>query len=68
MWSFDSEDYTRRDPNDLIERCAPTAIGAGDVVLFHEEQTWTCAALPKIVERLRTAGFEFSTMADLFDA
>ncbi len=68
MWSFDSEDYTRRDPNDLIERCSPTAIAAGDVVLFHEEQTWTCAALPKIVEQLRTAGFEFATMADLFDA
>ena len=68
MWSFDSEDYTRRDPAELIARCTPTAIGAGDVVLFHEEQAWTNAALPSIVEQLRNVGFEFATMADLFDA
>jgi peptidoglycan-N-acetylglucosamine deacetylase len=68
MWSFDSQDYTIRQPDDLVKRCTPTAIGPGEVMLFHEEQDWTYAALPDIVARLRGAGYEFATMADLFGA
>ena len=68
MWSFDSEDYTRREPADLIARCTSPAIQPGEVVLFHEEQAWTYAALPAIVKQLRDDGYEFATMADLFGA
>jgi peptidoglycan/xylan/chitin deacetylase (PgdA/CDA1 family) len=68
MWSFDSEDYSRREPADLIARCTPAAIKPGEVVLFHEEQAWTYAALPAIVKQLRDDGYEFATMADLFGA
>jgi peptidoglycan-N-acetylglucosamine deacetylase len=68
MWSFDSQDYTIRQPAQLVKRCTPTAIGPGEVMLFHEEQDWTYDALPDIVARLRGAGYEFATMADLFGA
>jgi peptidoglycan/xylan/chitin deacetylase (PgdA/CDA1 family) len=66
MWSFDSYDYTTKDPAALVKHCAPGEIVAGDVVLFHEGQTWTLEALPIIVQALQAAGLECVTMHDLF--
>ncbi len=64
LWSVDSCDYDDRDPDSLVARCA--AATAGDVLLFHEGQDWTVAALPRIVDALRAAGLECVTMHDLF--
>lgn len=66
MWSVDSCDYSERDPETLADRCAPGAVRSGDVVLFHEGQDWTLAALPRIVTALHAAGLECVTMQDLF--
>jgi peptidoglycan/xylan/chitin deacetylase (PgdA/CDA1 family) len=66
LWSFDACDYTEHDAAKLVERCAPEHIAAGDVLLFHEGQEWTLAALPAIVSGLHAAGFECVTMHDLF--
>ena len=65
MWSFDSHDYEVHDPDELVARCAPENIAPGDVLLFHEGQQWTLDALPRIVERLRGAGYELVTMAEM---
>ncbi len=65
MWSFDSHDYEVHDPDELVTRCAPENIAPGDVLLFHEGQQWTLDALPRIVERLRGAGYELVTMAEM---
>ena len=66
LWSFDSNDYEVKDPDELVRRCDPAAIAPGEVLLFHEGQRWTIDALPGIVGNLRDAGFECVTMADLF--
>ncbi len=66
LWSVDSCDYTEHDPARLAERCAPDHVRAGDVVLFHEGQEWTLAALPSIVAALHASGVECVTMHDLF--
>lgn len=66
LWSFDSLDHTLQDPAALAERCAPSAMAPGEVILMHEGQRWTVDALPRIVGGLRDAGFECVTMADLF--
>jgi peptidoglycan/xylan/chitin deacetylase (PgdA/CDA1 family) len=66
MWSVDSCDYVEKDPAALAERCGPRAIGAGDVILFHEGQEWTLDALPQIVTGLQASGLECVTMHDLF--
>jgi peptidoglycan/xylan/chitin deacetylase (PgdA/CDA1 family) len=66
MWSIDSFDYNHRDPGKLAETCSPKAVGPGDVLLFHEGQEWTLAALPAIVTGLHAAGLECVTMHDLF--
>lgn len=64
MWSLDSGDWETRDPDEVARRSLTA--GAGDVILLHEGQEWTLAALPRIVHGLRDAGFELVTMADLF--
>jgi peptidoglycan/xylan/chitin deacetylase (PgdA/CDA1 family) len=66
LWSIDSKDYAHQDPEDVVARCTPDRIAPGDVVLFHEGQRWTLEALPRIVDDLRTAGYECVTMVDLF--
>jgi len=66
MWSLDSRDHTTRDERELVRRCAPDRVRGGEVLLFHEGQPWTLAALPRIVHRLRAAGYELVTMHDLF--
>jgi peptidoglycan/xylan/chitin deacetylase (PgdA/CDA1 family) len=66
MWSVDSRDHTDRDPVVLAQRCAPGKVGPGDVLLFHEGQTWTLEALPRIVRALQAGGYELVTMHDLF--
>jgi len=66
MWSVDSCDYTERDPARLEARCAPSEVAPGDVLLFHEGQDWTLAALPRIVTALHDDGYELVTMHDLF--
>ena len=66
LWSVDSCDYTEHDPVRLAERCAPDRVRPGDVVLFHEGQEWTLAALPRIVAALHGSGLECVTMHDLF--
>jgi peptidoglycan/xylan/chitin deacetylase (PgdA/CDA1 family) len=66
LWSLDSHDYEERDPAALAARCTADKVRPGEVMLFHEGQQWTLDALPRIVEQLRIAGYEFSTMSDLY--
>jgi peptidoglycan/xylan/chitin deacetylase (PgdA/CDA1 family) len=68
LWSVDSHDYEDRDPAVLAARCTADRIRGGDVMLFHEGQSWTLEALPRIVEQLRGAGYELVTMYDLYAA
>lgn len=68
MWSLDSLDYDDKDPAAIAQRCGPDKITPGEVLLFHEGQPWTLAALPQIVAGLHAAGYECVTMHDLFAA
>jgi peptidoglycan/xylan/chitin deacetylase (PgdA/CDA1 family) len=66
MWSVDSMDHNEHDPERLAENCSPAKVGPGDVILFHEGQSWTLQALPRIVAALHASGLECVTMHDLF--
>jgi peptidoglycan/xylan/chitin deacetylase (PgdA/CDA1 family) len=66
MWSIDSLDHTEKDPAKLAETCGPSNVGPGDVILFHEGQTWTNDALPRIIASIHASGLECVTMHDLF--
>lgn len=66
LWSVDSNDHEERDPAAIAEACSPGRVTGGDVLLFHEGQTWTLDALPRIVGALHASGLECVTMHDLF--
>jgi peptidoglycan/xylan/chitin deacetylase (PgdA/CDA1 family) len=67
LWSLDSDDARVRDPVGVVDRVSPGRVSAGEIVLLHEGQPWTLAALPPIFERLRGAGFELCTVAELLE-
>jgi peptidoglycan/xylan/chitin deacetylase (PgdA/CDA1 family) len=66
-WSIDSDDCRTQDPARVIAAVAPTRVQAGDIVLLHENQSWTLEALPSIVDGLRQAGLEFATVGEIVD-
>jgi peptidoglycan/xylan/chitin deacetylase (PgdA/CDA1 family) len=65
MWSLDSKDHDGAAPEVISARCGPDRVRPGEVLLFHEGQHETLAALPVVIDQLRRAGFAFVTMADL---
>lgn len=65
MWSLDSDDCRTEDPDHLRGRVSPASVGAGEVVLLHEEQAWTLDALPGMVRALRAAGYLFCTLSEI---
>lgn len=66
LWSVDSGDHSDPDPTRIAERCSPSVVTGGDVLLLHEGQSWTLEALPRIVSGLLASGLEAVTMHDLF--
>lgn len=65
LWSHDSLDAKVRDPEEICAQMAPSRLQNGDIVLMHEGQSWTLAALPRIVEALRADGFDLVTLGEM---
>ena len=65
LWSLDSCDYRDHDAETVINRLTPARLRSGEIILLHEGQAWTLAALPRILSNLRAAGFEMVTIEDL---
>jgi peptidoglycan/xylan/chitin deacetylase (PgdA/CDA1 family) len=65
MWSRDSDDCRTTSADQVAARVAPGAIQPGEIVLLHEGQSWTLAALPRILEALRAAGWQAVTVGEL---
>ena len=58
LWSRDSDDCRTSSPDDVVACLAPDALTPGEIVLLHETQTWTLAALPRALEALAAAGWQ----------
>lgn len=65
LWSLDSMDHSVKDASELAALTAPDKVRPGEILLFHDGQEWTLAALPRIVHQLRDAGFQLVTMGEL---
>ncbi|MGZ3416657.1 MAG: polysaccharide deacetylase family protein [Polyangiales bacterium] len=63
LWSLDSDDCRTQDSAVIAAKLSTAT--AGDIVLLHEGQSWTLAALPRIVEELRARGLEPGTVSDV---
>jgi peptidoglycan/xylan/chitin deacetylase (PgdA/CDA1 family) len=65
MWSLDTLDWKARDADELVGRLPPARLEAGEIVLLHEGEKVTLAALPRILANLQGAGFELVTLSEL---
>jgi peptidoglycan-N-acetylglucosamine deacetylase len=65
LWSLNSGDWTRHDPEEVAKPFTSRAAAGGDIVLLHEGQSWTMNALPTIVGELKKAGHELVTVSEL---
>jgi peptidoglycan/xylan/chitin deacetylase (PgdA/CDA1 family) len=68
LWSRDSDDCRTTSPDEVAARVAPDVVQPGDIVLLHESQVWTLAALPRILEGLARAGWETVPVGELLEA
>jgi len=65
MWSCDSLDAKTSSADAVVAALAPENVSPGDIVLLHEGQQWTLEALPRVVDRLRGAGYELCTVGEI---
>jgi|SoiMethySBSTD1v2_1073268.scaffolds.fasta_scaffold10507_3 peptidoglycan/xylan/chitin deacetylase (PgdA/CDA1 family) len=68
LWSRDSDDCRTSSADDLVARLAPDALVPGEIVLLHEGQEWTLAALPRVLEALARAGWRAVTVGEIIGA
>jgi peptidoglycan-N-acetylglucosamine deacetylase len=67
LWSRDSDDCRTSSPADVAARLAPDALTPGEIVLLHEAQDWTLAALPPALAALAAAGWQAVTVGEILE-
>jgi peptidoglycan-N-acetylglucosamine deacetylase len=65
LWSHNSGDWATARADDVTRAFEGPALPGGAIVLFHEGQTWTLEALPKVLSNLKEAGHELVTIGEL---
>ncbi|WP_093837156.1 polysaccharide deacetylase family protein [Streptomyces aidingensis] len=65
MWSVDPEDWRIKDTGH-VTRAVLDAVRPGDVVLMHDIQPTTVAAVPEILQVLSGRGYRFVTVSELY--
>jgi peptidoglycan/xylan/chitin deacetylase (PgdA/CDA1 family) len=68
LWSRDSGDWRTQDSAELVREFRDHPVRSGDILLFHEGQPWTLAALPHILNDLLEADYELVTVGELLAA
>jgi peptidoglycan/xylan/chitin deacetylase (PgdA/CDA1 family) len=67
LWSRDSDDCRTTAPAEVAARLAPGELQPGEIVLMHESQEWTLAALPPALEALAAAGWQAVTVGEILE-
>jgi len=62
MWSVDSTDYKVTGADDIMARINEVGVRAGDILLFHDDNEHTVAALPRLVDEVRQKGLVFNNL------
>lgn len=65
LWSIDTRDWQHRNTAKVLE--AVTDVKPGSVVLMHDIYPSTVDAVPRVIDRLRAAGYALVTVRELFD-
>lgn len=65
LWTLDSRDHLLDGAPAMIERIAAAPVTGGSILLFHDDNAFTPAALGTIIADLRRRGFRFATVSEL---
>lgn len=70
MWTVGIENHATKTPQAMVERVLNKVQG-GSVILLHDgvlDRSRTVAALPILIDRLKSRGFSFVTVSELLEA
>lgn len=67
MFSIDSKDWQYRNAPEIINEINHQKIMSGDIILFHDNNEGTIAALPDIIADLKGRGFKLVTLSELIN-
>ncbi len=63
LWSCDSGDSAAgATVAGIVDRLAPERVSPGEIVLLHDDNAKVVEALPKVIQQLRAAGYEFARL------
>ncbi|MFH1776258.1 MAG: polysaccharide deacetylase family protein [Candidatus Omnitrophota bacterium] len=65
MYSIETNDFMHKNAEDIISEINAQEIEPGDILLFHDNNRGTVAALPSIIDNLQKRGFEFVKVSEL---
>ena len=65
VWDVDSMDWSHHDPAMVLRRAA-VGVHPGSIILMHDTQPETLAAVPQLIRNLRAAGYTLVTVPQLF--
>lgn len=65
VWDVDSMDWSHHDPAMVLRRAA-AGVHPGSIILMHDTQPETLAAVPQLIRNLRAAGYTLVTVPQLF--
>ena len=65
MWSYDSLDYQRRGVDAIVRRFQARPVNDGDVILLHDDDSETIAALGQLLALWRGHGYRFVTLSEI---
>ena len=64
MWSVDSTDYKKAGASDILSRVDAIGVGAGDIILLHDDNKHTIEALPLLAESVERRGLKFGNLTN----
>lgn len=67
LWTVDPDDWKRPGIQNIINTIVSKS-SSGSVILMHEGNSETLAALPQIIVKLRSEGYSFVTVSELMKA
>ena len=64
-WSYDSHDYKSSSAEMIVERLTKKPVKNGDILLFHDDNSMSVAALDQLIPIWKSSGFNFSRVSDI---
>ena len=67
-WSVDTNDWRYVNNSQAVIDNALSSAHDGAIILIHDIHSWSVAAVPTIIERLKAEGYQFVTVSQLLQA